>query len=296
MRNQYQIIAASDAKHAPYLVNALISLKENYPIHPNVVIYDLGLSNYDIDEILKFDQVDIAHIPKFVEHYNKNWTWKLYALKNATKRFVLYMDMPNFVIRRSLDPLFEMISSNGSLMIGTGHTLGQIIPDEFWSEFCLDKNNLCNFPIFGAGLVGFDRDSRSWEIVEKSYELCLQGYNLGRSPTEASRKYWPLDLIRNCQYFRADQTILNISAHLVLRENIKVVSGIPIYGELGMVLDSSQYLWYSRRVYDSVVSHLLSNNGKHLDLINRFRWILNIRTRFALKKLYIAWKEICNKS
>ena len=252
IRKDCAIITASDSKHAPYLFNAIASLKINFPDHPKVIIYDLGLTQFERHEIQCIKEVELRKIENFVSHWRANWSWKLYALTNKVPRYYLYLDLPNFVILRSLATWFLAIKKNGYLLISNGQTLGDIVPEDFWSIFKLDKFSFKKQPTFGAGVIGVDSSSASYSAIELAMNGVLEGLNLGRSKDELSANYSPKNLIRDCLCFRADQTLLNLAFNNVNNFRLKVRQSKRYTGDGGFKDHPNQYLWYSRRANNSL--------------------------------------------
>src|ERR1700676_2372327 len=44
IRADCALVTATDAKHAPYMFNALASIHDRFPTHPRIYVYDLGMN------------------------------------------------------------------------------------------------------------------------------------------------------------------------------------------------------------------------------------------------------------
>lgn len=246
MRQDCVIVAACDDKHMPYLVNALLSMQARFADHPQVVVHDIGMSWMNRAELSRFAGVTVQPVPPFVAHWRLNWSWKLHALMRAPSRYVLYLDLANFVFLRSLSHWFLAIQRNGYLFMGNGQRLGDITPPEYWALHGLDAAEFAGLETFGAGIIGFDRESSAFRAIRTAYASMLQGLNLGHSADEPNRKYQP-DIIRDCACFRADQTLLNLAFRQAFGTAL-LIRRIARYGGRGGSKDRlGQYLWYARQ-------------------------------------------------
>lgn len=281
---QSVLLSACDSMHAPYLINALESIQKNFPACPHIEIYDLGLGFFEKQEISSYANVLLKKLPKFCSHYKLNWTWKMNIISTASARYILYMDLPNFVFLQDGFSFFENIYRDGYFLADTGHLLSEIIPSDYWKIFNLDESIYHCQKIFGAGLLGVDKMSRAFHAFKSANDSCLKGYNLGRSPDEPSKKYKP-NVVRKCSLFRADQTIINIEMRKVYGLDLRIMNGFRIYGDSRSVSTQSQILWYSRRSHESLIYIYKDMRINFVSLINRLCWMPPIILKSFLKTL-----------
>jgi hypothetical protein len=280
IRDECAIVTASDSKHSPYLVNAIASMKDNFVDHPKIIVYNIGLRGSEQNELRQIDGVELRPMPAFVSHWRLNWSWKLFALTHDLPRYTLYLDLPNFVVLRSLASWFACISRNSYLVISNGQHLGQITPSEYWSIYGLSRADI--FPTFGAGIIGFDRQSKAYEAIQLAFNGVYSGLNLGRSQDERNFNYKP-DLIRDCACFRADQTVLNLSFRRIFKSSLLVRKNSRYCGDGTPDAHPSQYLWYARRTTASLTyinRHLTGDLFSYMS--NRIFWkLMFISRRFV---------------
>jgi hypothetical protein len=130
--------------------------------------------------------------------------------------------------------------------------MNQITPPEYWKLFDCDQTLFGEAPTFGAGLMGFDRQGFADNAIANVLARTIEGWNLGRSAGEVRRTY-DHSVIRDCECFRADQTLFNLafrkfcSGTLLLRDELKYC------GRGGPEDHPTQYLWYSRRQRSSLI-------------------------------------------
>ncbi len=279
------ILTACDSQHAPFLANAISSIKINFPDHPRIVIFDIGLSRLEKAEFKEIKGVELRKVPEFTPHWKINWSWKLYALTRDLGRYNLYLDLPNFLILRSLSTFFYMIKRNGYFLVSNQQQLHEITPKNFWELYGLNFCAIGKEITFGAGIIGYDRYHSSFKAIERAFNDVIQGLNLGRSSIETNKNYKP-NIIRDCVCFRADQTVLNLAFRNLYNDRLHIYKTLRICGHGQSDNHPNQYLWYARRKIKSLV-YIYEYFGvsKELFVINRVIWLSRIYLRSAAKVL-----------
>lgn len=252
MRTESALVTAADAKYAPFLFNALSSIHANFPDHPVVYVFDLGLSRTQKCELKSVPWVKLKVCEKFVPHWKSGWSWKPYILTQVNERYVLYFDAANIVVYRSIYLWFLAIKRHGFFGVANGQRLQDITPSDYWTMFGLDPNVSASRPTFGAGLFGFDRSGPAGAAVNKCLALTVAGWNLGRSASEKNPLYSKI-VLRDCACFRADQTLLNLAMVEYMGPEILIRDELRYCGLGGPCDHVNQYLWYSRRNKNSML-------------------------------------------
>jgi hypothetical protein len=289
IRSECAIVTACDAKHAPYLFNAIASFDRHFPDRPPIIVYDIGMTALQKMELRRTPGVEIRPVEKFVAHWRVNWSWKMYVLTNYAGRYVLYLDLPNFVVLRSLASWFVSIEKNEYLVIFNDQVLGDITPSDYWVKHGLDTAAMQSARTFGAGIIGFDRHSRAFEAIQRAFERTKEGLNLGRSATEKNKNYQP-DVIRQCPCFRADQTLLNLAFRETYGSSLNIRRTMPYCGNGGASDHQRQYLWYARRKKACMV--YLNQRPSSLTLpyvLNRSYWAIKLSS-ISMAKLALGRK------
>lgn len=281
MRADSALVTAADAKYAPFLFNALSSIHANFPDHPVVYIFDLGLSRAQRCELNSVPWIRVKTIDKFVSHWKAGWSWKPHILTQVNERFVLYFDAANIVLYRSISLWFLAVKRHGFFGVANGQLLREITPSEYWSLFNLDSDELGAKPTFGAGLFGFDQLGPAGAAIRKCLSLTIDGWSLGRSPTEKNQLYGKVPL-RDCVCFRADQTLFNLAMVEYLGTGFLIRDEMRYCGRGGPRDHTNQYLWYSRRDKKSMVYF-----GRPL---NTYSCIFVFNRTAAWLKLVVRWR------
>ncbi len=252
IRSECCLVTATDSRYAPYLFNALRSIRERFPDHPRVRIFDLGISRWQRRELSRVVWAQITAVEPFVGHWKLNWSWKPFILTQVPERYVLYFDASNIVLYRSLAPWFGVIARDGYILFENGQQLAQTTPAEYWSLFGLDAARFARARTFGAGLMGFDRGSPVDEVLKEVLARTIEGWTLGCSANETRRAY-DRSVIRDCDCFRADQTLFNLAFRRRYLETLRLRDELRYCGHGGPRDHPRQYLWYARRRRDSLI-------------------------------------------
>jgi hypothetical protein len=98
------IITAASEKYANSLFSLLGSLSCNWPNHPPVKVYDLGLEDKTL-LFLKEANIEVKQIDKFCNHWREHYSWKIWCINNEQADIVIWMDAGVCI----LSPLDEII-------------------------------------------------------------------------------------------------------------------------------------------------------------------------------------------
>lgn len=260
MRDDSALVTAADAKYAPFLFNALSSIHVNFPDHPLVYVFDLGLSRSQCWELESVPWVRLRPIDRFVSHWKIGWSWKPYILTQVQERYLLYFDAANIVLYRSIALWFLAIKRHGFFGIANGQLMQDVTPSDYWNMFGLNSTTCALRPTFGAGLFGFDQNGPAGMAIRKCLALTVAGWNLGRSASEKNPLYTNVAL-RDCICFRADQTLLNLAMIEFMGLDMEIRDELRYCGLGGQRDHVNQYLWYSRRNRRSMLYFSKPING-----------------------------------
>ncbi len=211
------IVTSCSNKFFPSLLNLIGSIKTNYPNHPNIYVYNLGLAGNYISELKQIDKVQVVEMPEFCSFWRKCYTWKTYIFSNPFSRYTLYLDAGNEVLK-DLDILFSEIERDGYLLVEQDLPLKLIVPKEYYSLFEIDKIDK-ERKVITAGIFGFDKSNQViGDLINQLHDASLSGLCLGFSKNELWKNKYPnkTEFIRNCEMFRHDTTLLTMLAYKLL--------------------------------------------------------------------------------
>lgn len=210
------IITAASEGYAQSLLALIGSLNCNWPEHPPVLVYDLGLSDTYLN-ILKENGIPIRQVPSFCPHWRKHYTWKLWCWQDAPADYVLWMDA-GMTVLAPLPEVFLAIQKLGYFAVPThlpllGHShayacQGCGVPLDF----------LQNKVLLGANFVGMDKSGPMGRLIKEALQVALDEKCIASTDT----------------VFNTDQAIYNLLMYKYL-------------GDLLLANFSTYSGWYSPR-------------------------------------------------
>jgi hypothetical protein len=265
------IITSASSKFFPSLLNLLGSIEANYPNHPDVYIYDLGLFYTFRKELESIPWVHILDVPHFVPHWRSCYTWKTYILNTPLTENNLYIDAGCQVLK-SLDELFDKIDSQGYLAVsqGTVVTIQDVTPQQYLDLYGLTYND-AQKNVITAGIFGFKKDSVIKKVTEGLYKASVDGLCLGFSQGEIwkNKGVNKTDFTRDCKMFRHDTTLITI----LLKKEIPDAIIEPVeYFSSQKEASGNQFIWNFRLNYRKLpfIEHnILHKKPSFYVIINR---------------------------
>jgi hypothetical protein len=169
IQNDRMIITAASASFGPSLLALLGSLNCNWPEHPPVRVYDIGLDTHTIT-ILRENKIEVVPVPHFCPHWIKHFTWKIWCWNDAPAKEILWMDA-GMVVLRPMDEIFEAIRQMDYFVVPTYHLLTE--------NASLNACRGCGVePSFRDGkmtlagtFIGFKKDGKVLEILKEALSI-----------------------------------------------------------------------------------------------------------------------------
>lgn len=286
------LYTACSNKFFPSVLNLLGSLRVNYPHHPPVFIYDLGLAHSFRRELSCIPGVTLVPMPHFSPFWRSCYTWKPYIFAHPLARLNFYMDAGSQVLR-PLDEIFSIIEREGYICVQQDVPLYEIAPQEYRYLFSISES-LYDQPTMTAGLFGFAAGTTIVQSVNELFLAAQVGLCLGHSAGEPWKNRGPnkTKFVRSCRIFRFDTSVFN----LILRKNfgseLILHSGQKYGGYLTPHDHPQQLIWnfrmnYSRLEY--LAPGVLHAQFSFTALFNRiivqtFFWMRKIN--FILKRMH----------
>ena len=112
---QTTIITTASEKYTDSLFALIGSLNCNWPNHPRIVVYDIGLE----EESLKFlnnAKIEVRKVPVFCEHWRQHYTWKIWCINDIETENVIYVDAGTCILD-NLDEIIDEINVRGYFII-----------------------------------------------------------------------------------------------------------------------------------------------------------------------------------
>jgi hypothetical protein len=223
------IVTSSSEMYRPQLLSLLGSLHCNWPDHPPVMVYDMGLRT-GTDEFLRQAGYNVRLIPPFfVPHWDQHYTWKPWCMNDAPAERILWLDA-GCCILRPCPEIFEIIGKQGYFAIPNY----QPLEVEASVDACEGCGVSTGFPAgkvsLAANVFGFQRGTP----VERVVQECLKVAQTERYIKQS--KPW----------HRQDQSILSLLMYRDLSPLI--LNDGTIYSNEDLSADfTDQAIWASRR-------------------------------------------------
>lgn len=170
------IITGASEKYGDSLFALLGSLDCNWPNHPSVRIYDIGLSSEQVSFLVE-KKYEIIKVPPFCEHWRKHYTWKIWCINDAPAENVLWIDS-GVCILDNLDISFGEMGKKGYFLMPNY----QFLDWEASEKACLACGVDYSFRI-GKGtiagtMMGFKKDGIIASILNKALSIALLEENI----------------------------------------------------------------------------------------------------------------------
>lgn len=269
--NKCIITSASD-KFFPSLINFLGSLHTNYPDHPEVYVYDIGLFPLFRHELEEISWVHVLDVPHFVKHWRACYTWKTYILNTPHADLNLYIDAGAEILQ-SLEPLFEKINKQGYLAVSQGPavSLADVTPPEFFARFELSKEYETK-EVITAGIFGFKKNPNVSVVTKDLYDAGAEGLCLGFSKNEQwkNKGLNATDIVPDCKMFRHDTTMISVLLYKYITD--LAIEPVEHFSSNLFGKEKGQYIWNNRqnfKILEYVDRKILNSDAKIAATFNR---------------------------
>lgn len=221
MTENRSITTTTSNKFFPSVLNLIGSIKKNYPNHPPIYVWDLGLFPTFRAELAGIEGVTVVPIPSFVSFWRKCYTWKTHIFAHPFTDTTLYLDA-GIIVYKPLDDYFVEIEQNGYIVFGQNVLCDITTPPDYLTTLDL-PSELLNKEVVTAGIFGFSQKNKKvMDVCNRTYAAAKSGLCLGFSPHDAWRNkgvnktiFW-----RDCKIFRHDTTLLPLFFHSTIENPI----------------------------------------------------------------------------
>jgi len=170
------IITAASAIFGASLLSLLGSLDLNWPGHPRVRVYDLGIDDKTLG-ILSRHGIDVVPVPPFCPHWRKHFTWKIWCWNDAPARDILWIDA-GIVVLQPMDEVFEAIRRIGYFVVSTYHPLAENASDNACRGCGVPLSFRGGKMTLAGGLIGFRKDGGVKGVLEEALSIALVEENI----------------------------------------------------------------------------------------------------------------------
>ncbi len=162
------IITGASGSYAPQLLALVGSANANWPGHPPILVYDLGLPEETLD-VLKRGGVDVRRIPEFCPHWRKHFAWKIWCLQDAPADRYVWLDAGIYV-QRPFPEAFAAMESLGYFVQPNGFSIEQTACRSVREYFA--GHQFSEVLSINGGLHGFDK-RRASALLAEAYSMAL---------------------------------------------------------------------------------------------------------------------------
>jgi hypothetical protein len=170
-KDSRMIITAASAVFGPSLLALLGSLNLNWPGHPHVRVYDIGLDD-DTLSVLRSNNVEVIQVPEFCSHWRKHFTWKIWCWNDAPAREILWMDA-GIVVLKPLDSVFHAINNMGYFVVPTYHPLTENASEAACEGCGVNASFREGKVTLAGGLIGFKKKGQIQQILKEALSIAL---------------------------------------------------------------------------------------------------------------------------
>lgn len=226
------IITAASESYAKQLLALLGSLELNWPSHPTVVVYDLGLPDYVL-KFLESRKIEVRKVPEFCPHWRKHFTWKIWCWNDIDAEMFLWIDA-GAVVLSSLNEIFPHIKNIGYLVVPNYRPLVEEASEEACIGCGVDPSFREGKTNLASGFIGFDKSN--WliaAILKKSLELALVEENIKATDPK----------------HRHDQSLISLLVYKNIQSPI-MLDGNIFLGGYSPIFVPGQKVWACRKIMD----------------------------------------------
>jgi hypothetical protein len=163
------ILTAASQPYGPSLLALLGSLNLNWPDHPPVRVYDIGLTAETLEPLAEAG-VEVVPVPAFVPHWRKHFTWKLWCWNEAPARDIFWLDAGSAVLQ-PMPEVLKALDAFGYFLVPTYHSLEE--------NASLAACEGCGVPpearngrmTVAAGAAGFRKEGVVGAVLEEALEV-----------------------------------------------------------------------------------------------------------------------------
>lgn len=222
------IITAASEAYAPSLLAMLGSLTLNWPSHPPVHVYDIGLSESMLS-VLQKHRVTVKKVPPFCPHWRKHYTWKIWCLNDAAVEKIFWLDA-GLVVLKPMDEVFDALDRIGYFVVPNYQPLE--------AEASFAACQACGVPpglrarksTLASGIIGFRKTGKVLSILQEAFRISLNEDAI--KATEPTHRH--------------DQAIISLLMYKYM-DPLIVGDGILYQGWLSPLQSPGQKIWVHRR-------------------------------------------------
>jgi hypothetical protein len=234
------IITAASEKYANSLFVLIGSLNCNWPNHPKIIVYNIGLSE-NTKSKLAMAGIEVLEVPPFCDHWRSHYTWKLWCLSSAEFDLILWMDS-GICILQPLDEVIEIIKCKQYFLVPNYQFLDYEVSENTCKACDVPNSFRFGKATIAGSMIGYLKQSKYGLLIDKAFEIAL---------IEANIKAF------NSRH-KHDQSIISILTYKYF-PNPELNDGIKYLGWESPRMVQDQKVWLQRRqILPKDLKHFMS--------------------------------------
>jgi len=165
------IITAASRAFGPSLLALLGSLNLNWPDHPPVRVYDIGLDDNTL-RTLDINHIEVVQVPPFCPHWRKHFTWKIWCWNDAPAHDVLWMDS-GLVVLKPLNEVFPAMDHLGYFVVPTYHLLTENASEAACRGCGLDIKFRDGKMTLAGTFIGFRKEGQILRTLQEALSVAM---------------------------------------------------------------------------------------------------------------------------
>jgi hypothetical protein len=156
----------------------------NWPTHPPVLVYDLGLGQPAREELARLG-VAVRPVPAFYPHWQRHNTWKLWVLHDVPAREFLWINV-GLLVLAPMDEAFEAIRGQGLLALTNGELCDWEASDAACRGCGVTPAFRLGKPALSGALIGFRKQGAPLAVLQRALEVAAVEEHI--APTEVTHR------------------------------------------------------------------------------------------------------------
>lgn len=165
------VTGASPAFEASLLA-LLGSLRVNWPDHPPVLVYDLGMGRTTLDRLASAS-INVQKVPVFCLHWRKHFTWKIWCIHDAPARTYLWLDAGVCVLR-PFPEVFECAEKLGYFCSTNHFSQSKQTSERMAQALGVGAVSLDGMVSINAGIHALMKDERGCALLDEALTIALE--------------------------------------------------------------------------------------------------------------------------
>jgi hypothetical protein len=163
------IITGASACFGPSVLAMIGSLDANWPGHPPVHVFDLGLDQTTLSKLASHN-IPVIKVPDFCPWWREHYTWKIWAFNQAPADQFLWIDA-GVVVLQPMDEVFFSIDKLGYFVVGNRFTLKENVSEACCAGCGVSADFRDNKIMVSANFYGLDLTSLGGQVASQALRV-----------------------------------------------------------------------------------------------------------------------------